>query len=178
MRLAAAWTVVVFGLVTLGLTWAMGWHRELTISLHVAKTRWTAVVFGVTDVAASFVLIIYTWLDLKPHARLTVATALLISAVLTLLMIVGVVPHTTGWRARVHQRCAWLAAALIVVSALALTIDGWAAAPTWLRLLNVAFTAYGLSLALRARRPTLRHSILYSETALFFGFLLIVILAG
>jgi hypothetical protein len=178
MRLAATLAVAVFGLVALGLTRAMGWHSELTISLHVAKTRWTAIVFGVTDVATSLVLIAYAWLDLRPQASLSVATALLISTVLILLATVGIFPHTTGWRARLHQRCAWLAAALIVVSALVLTIDGWTAAPAWLRLLNIAFTTYGLTLALRSRQPKLRRTILYSEATLFCGYLVLLILAA
>ena len=176
VRLAAIATVAVFGLVVLWLTAATGWHREKTISLHVASTPWTAAVFGVVDVAAAAILVAHTWTWLRPAAGLSVVTSVLITAVLALLATTGVFPHTRGISARIHKRCAWAAAALVVVTAVVFAVDAWPGAPVWHRIVTVIFAAYAVFLTFWSKTTNLRRWFLYWETGLFFGFYVVLVL--
>ena len=175
MRPTAIAAVAGFGLVCLWLTAATGWHREKTISLHVASTRWTTVVFGVADVAAAAILVAYTWARLRP-AGLSVFTGALITTVLGLLATTGVFPHTRGTSARIHTRCAWAAGALVVVTAVAFAVDTWPGAPAWHRGVTVSYATYAVFLAFWSRTANLRRWFLYWEIGLFFGFYVVLVL--
>jgi hypothetical protein len=178
LRLAAIAAVCAFAAASLGISAAQGWVRTLTISNHVAQKPWSIWLFGVVDVACCALLGVYTWAWLAPVAGISWPTGALLTLVFALLAGAGFFPRTMDWKGDVHQWFAWKAAAVVIFAAVALTVDTWRQAPGWVRAVNAVFLAYCLVVAVIRRTPLLKRWFLYWEIGLFFGFMLVLLLAA
>jgi hypothetical protein len=179
VELAAIVCVILVGVVSVGICAISGWDRHESVSGHVAEATWSQWLFGVVDVATVAVLMADIWTRLRPVRHLWLPSCVGLTATLALLAITGIVPHTRGWRIRVHLKAAWAAAFLAVPTTLAIVAQIWPAAAAGTRVFCAGYGAFVVFLVAVRFIPDLLHDwYLYWEIGLFFGLLVLVLLAG
>ena len=176
MRLAAFLAVLVFVITCIGICARLGWHRDQTISNHVARTLWSRILFCVVDLATVGVLAAYTWTWLRPQTGLAWPICAVFNLALALIAVIGLVPHTTGRSETVHVRCAWAAMIAMAVTSFAVTIQLWDATAMGIRVYDILYLAYCLVLVGIAFSRYLKPWYLYWESTYFIGFFALILL--
>jgi len=162
--------VVVPTVVCVVLSAVAGWDRTITISRHVAMRRASVVVFAVVETTANLALALYVWQVLYGQSRLWLVNCLLISAIQVLVVVAALIPHTSGWRVRVHRRAAWRAVAGCFILSYLLVAQAWLRGTGWLIGVTAAYAAFMLVLLALYRSELLARNLLYAEFGVFVGF--------
>lgn len=170
--------VVIPTVVSVVVTAVNGWDRTISISRHIAMRRDTVVVFAITETTANLVLALYIWRMLYGQGRLWLATCLLIFVIQALVVVSALVPHTTGWRVRVHRWSAWRAVNGLFVLSCLLAVQAWLQGPAWLIAVNLAYAAFFTALLVLYRTALYARNLLYAEFGVFIGFGVVVLAFG
>ena len=160
------------------LTAINGWDRTSTISRHIARRRSTTVVFAITETSANLVLVMYVWLVLFAQSRLWLVTCLLITLIQVLVVVAALVPHTFGWRVRVHQWSAWRAVGLCFILSYLLLVQGSLHKVAWLVGVTAAYALFMTMSLLAYRSKFLARNWIFAEFGVFIGFGVTVLAFG
>ena len=177
MRLAAIIVVLIFVCVCMAICACFGWHRNQTISKHVATALWSRILFCVVDLAMVATLAAYTWTWLRPETGLAWPICAVFNVALALLAVIGIFPHTTGRSETIHVHCAWAAMIAMAVTSFATTIQLWHATALGIQIYDAIYLAYCLVLIGIAFSKYLQPWYLYWESTYFIGFFALMLLA-
>jgi len=169
MQFAAILAASIMVVTSLVLCVRFGWHREQTVSRHVAQRRWSAAVFGVAMGVTGVVMAVYTWGWLRPRAGLPWWALVPLGAVCLGLVLIAVFPRRPPL-VGIHHHASWATLVAMAVAAPALVAATWGHAGVGVRVFDVVFLGYTAVLVGVRFTRFLKPYYLYWETSFFLGF--------
>ena len=169
--------VALFFLASIWVVAYIGPNANLSISLHVAKTKLTQWVFGTVTTIATLLATctIFGWILPYYDANLLVACLYLL--IVSAFLLIAVIPHIEGtWRENAHNVAAW--GVVYVIPLAMVTSQSWELSiPARAVSAILAVVAAVLLVLALFRRERYRHVFLYFQSAylaVFFLFLLTI----
>lgn len=169
----------MFALVSYWTIRSVGKNKDLSLSMHVAKTKRTILVFGLISLAATTLSTLTIFSDLLPSVNANALTYVVFSVLFAQFFITGMFPYIEGSRSgTIHNFAAWGMSFVIPIATAMLLFSSIDRATRLLTIAVLLVEITLLTIALVFNTVPKNNNFLYYQLAYiatFFIYLLIII---